>query len=81
MTGMLEDKLIDQDIANQVFYGFRLNPADGRLTVEEIGDGNGVVRLPEPNISDPLDYKQWVWTKATLEFRFNMNGHLELKIL
>ena len=72
---------IPDTLPDDVFYGFRLDPASGRLTVDVIAGGDGVVKLPQSGIIDNLDYKQWVWTTNTLLFGFSTNGHLEVKIL
>jgi hypothetical protein len=73
---------LDAQLPKDVFYGFRLDPATGHLNVEVIANGNGVVRLPDPELIDPLDYKQWIWTTNSLQFQFNpTNGHLEMTIL
>lgn len=71
---------VDSSLATKKFYGFRQTP-DGNLNIEVIGDGDGVVTLPSNQVIDPLDYKQWVWSKATLDFRFSASGHLEMVIL
>jgi len=67
------------DLADKTFYGFRLNPDDGGLVVEMINDGSPVV-LPQDDIIDKYDYKQWVWTKNTLTFQWD-KGHLQVKII
>ena len=70
------------DIPKDVFYGFRLDSKTGHLDIEVIANGNGVVRLPDPEMIDPLDYKQWLWTTNSLKFQFNpVNGHLEMTVL
>jgi type II secretory pathway component PulC len=68
------------EISNDTFYGFRLNPATGQLLVEVISEGDGVVQLPDGDMIDPYDYRQWIWTKLDLSFSFKTNGHLEAKI-
>jgi hypothetical protein len=73
---------LPSNIPTDAFYGFRLNPSTGHLDVEVIANGNGVVRLPNDEILDPLDYKQWLWTTLSLHFAFNpTNGHLEMTAL
>ena len=67
------------DLADKTFYGFRLNRGDGGLNVEVINDGSAVV-LPQPDVVDPNDYKQWVWSQNTLQFQWD-GGHLQVKIL
>lgn len=68
------------DFANKTFYGFRLDPDSGNLNIEIINDGS-VVALPQDNIIDKYDYKQWVWTQDTLQFQWGNNGHLQVKIV
>lgn len=72
---------IPETLPEDVFYGFRLDPATGNLSIEIIARGEGVVRLPADDVIDPLDYKQWIWTTSTLSFAFSSNGHLEMTAL
>ena len=67
------------DLADKTFYGFRLNNQTGHLDIEVINDGSPVV-LPQDNIIDPLDYKQFLWTQNILEFQWS-NGHLQMRII
>jgi hypothetical protein len=68
------------DLGDKVFYGFRLNPDTGHLSIEVL-DGDLPVSLPQVDIINKYDYKQWVWTKSTLLFTWGLQGHLHLKIL
>lgn len=73
---------ITKNLSKETFYGFSLDHMTGNLNIEIIGQGVGVVRLPQPDVIDPTDYKQWIFTEETLQFRFNTtNGHLEMTIL
>lgn len=72
---------IPDSLPEDVFYGFRMDPTTGDLTIEIISKGDGVVRLPSDDVIDPLDYKQWIWTTNTLDFQFSTNGHLEMTVL
>lgn len=65
---------------DKVFHGFRLDPATGNLSIE-ILDGDTPVVLPVPDVIDPFDYKQWVWSTDTLEFDWGTKGHLHMRIL
>lgn len=67
------------EMLDKTFYGFRLNPDDGGLTVELINDGSAIV-LPQDEIIDKYDYKQWIWSEDTLDFQWD-KGHLQLKVL
>jgi len=67
------------DLADKVFYGFRLNPDDGGLVVEVL-DGDTPVSLPQETIIDKYDYKQWVWSKDTIQFEWN-KGHLLMRLI
>lgn len=71
---------VGNDLANKTFYGFRLDPDSGNLNIEIINDGS-VVALPQDNIIDKYDYKQWVWTQDTLQFQWGNNGHLQVKLV
>lgn len=68
------------DLADKVFYGFRLNPDDGNLNIE-ILDGDTPVSLPQDNIVDKYDYKQWFWTKDTIQFYWGSGGHLLMRLV
>lgn len=73
---------VPENIASDVFYGFKLNPKTGHLSVEVIAQGDGVVRLPaNPSIVQANDYRQWLWTPDTLKFSFSTDGHLEMTVL
>lgn len=76
MSGFYEGS----DLANKTFYGFRLNPDNGQLTVELINDGTSAVVLPQDDIIDKYDYKQWVWSQNTLDFQWD-KGHLQVKMI
>jgi len=76
MSGFYEGS----DLADKTFYGFRLDLATGNLNVEKINDGSPV-SLPQDDVIDPNDYKQWIWTRDTLDFQWGNNGHLMVKFL
>ena len=61
------------DVSDQTFYGFKYNPITAKLTVEEINDGSPVT-LPTETAVSSNDYKQWVWTKRDLSFRWNSSN-------
>lgn len=67
-------------LADKTFYGFRLNNADGNLTIETINDGS-LVSLPQPGVIDSDDYKAWFWSADTVLFRWGTNGHLLMEML
>ena len=67
------------EFADKTFYGFKLKTT-GDLNVDVINDGTTPVRLPDENIIDPEDYKQWCWSKATVTFRWD-NGHLLMEMI
>lgn len=71
------------DVADKVFYGFRLNPDTGGLDVEVIDDDSQAVVLPDlqDKILDKYSYKHWVWSKNSLQFQWGNNGHLQVKIV
>jgi hypothetical protein len=67
--------------ANQTFYGFRTTPVNGNLDVE-ILTGDVPVTIPDPDyIVGPNDYKAWVWSTGTFQFRWGAKGHLEMVIV
>ena len=68
------------DLSNKTFYGFRLDPDTGNLNVEIINDGTSAVVLPQEDIIDKYDYKQWVWSQNTLDFQWD-KGHLQVKMI
>jgi hypothetical protein len=68
------------DLVDKVFHGFRLDPDTGNLTVE-ILDGDTPVTLPQDDIIDKYDYKQWLWTKDTIQFEWGSKGHLLMRML
>ena len=67
------------EFADKTFYGFKLKTT-GDLNVDVINDGTTPVRLPDENIIDPEDYKQWFWSNATVTFRGD-NGHLLMEMI
>lgn len=68
------------DLADKTFYGFRFNPDDGGLVIEVINDGSPVV-LPQDTVIDKYDYRQWFWTRDTVQFQWAPNGHLQARFL
>lgn len=68
------------DLSDKVFYGFRLDPTTGNLTVE-ILDGDTPVSLPQEDVIDPLDYKQHFFSSDTIEFDWGDKGHLLIKFI
>ena len=68
------------DLADKVFYGFRLDPDTGNLNIE-ILDGDTPVSLPEDSTIDKYDYKQWVWSKDTIRFEWGTKGHLLMRLI
>ncbi len=71
---------VPDEMATEVFYGFRHYRDTGHFDVEAI-TGDNVIALPQPGIIDPLDYPFYLTSDATLEFRFSENGHLEMIVL
>jgi hypothetical protein len=76
MSGIYEGT----DLADKTFFGFRLDPATGNLDVEVINDGTSVA-LPQEGVIDPLDYRAWLWSRNTVQFEINGNGHLLMRML
>lgn len=68
------------DLVDKVFHGFRLDPDTGNLTVEVL-DGDLPVSLPQNDTIDKYDYKQWLWTKDTIQYEWGDNGHLLMRLI
>lgn len=68
------------DLADKVFYGFRMNPDNGGLNIEVL-DGDTPVSLPQDEIIDKYDYKQWFWSKDTVQFEWGANGRLLMRLI
>lgn len=79
---------------DKTFFGFKMNPDTGSVTVEIIGrDDPETVQLPQAvNIAkageEPVyitsrdDYKVYFWTIDTITFEMNQDtGHLEMSFL
>jgi hypothetical protein len=67
------------ELADKVFYGFKVNPDTSHLDVDVI-DGDRPIVLPQSDIIDPHDYKQWVFSNHALSFQWD-KGHLQVRIL
>lgn len=73
---------IPADLPDDTFYGFRLDPLTGSLQVEVVSnDDDGVIKLPQEGVLDANDYRQWIWTTNTLDFKFSDKGRLEMKVM
>jgi hypothetical protein len=69
-----------EEIGDKTFYGWKLNPTTGRLTVNKIDSGDGtVVDLPKDNILRDNDYKVWVWTTSLLKLSWSTD-HLYMEV-
>lgn len=72
-----------EEIGDKSFYGFKLDPSTGRLTVEKINsDYASAVDLPKDNILRDNDYKAWVWTSSLLGFEWDTptGDHLYMEV-
>lgn len=73
---------IPAELPDDTFYGFRLDPLTGSLTVEVIGsESDGVIAMPQEDVLSANDYRQWLWTTNTLDFEFNAQGRLRMKVM
>ncbi len=73
-----------EQVPDTVFYGFRLNYATGKLSLEKIEPTDPtVISLPEAYAKRDNDYLQWVFTKNTLQFSWNNSdsSHLLVEVL
>lgn len=68
------------DLANKVFYGFRLDHDTGNLNIEVL-DGDTPVSLPQDGVIDKYDYKQWLWSRDTIQFEWGNKGHLLMRLI
>ena len=68
------------DLVDKVLYGFRLDPDTGNLNIEVL-DGDTPVSLPQDGTIDKYDYKQWVWSKDTIQFEWGNNGRLLMRLI
>ena len=75
-------EILDLSFSDKTFYGFRLNPDTGKLTVEVINDGSPV-SLPLEDLIRKEDYRSWFWTKHTVQFDWGLekNTHMLMEIL
>lgn len=61
-----------EEIGDKTFYGWKLSPTTGRLTVTKIDSNDGsVVDLPKENILRDNDYKVWVWTTSLIKLSWS----------
>lgn len=74
MAGLYEGT----DLADKTFIGFKVSPDNGRATIEIIRNGDGVIKLPQDNVSEPYGYRTFVWTRDTLQFAAINGGHLQV---
>jgi hypothetical protein len=81
-TARLPYDISNFDFATNTFYGYRINAATGRLTVEVINDGTAV-ELPADDVLKDNQYRTWIWTKNTLQFSWSSTKktHLKMEIL
>ena len=72
----------DFDFSTNTFYGYRIDAATGRLTVEVINDGTAV-ELPADDVLKDNQYRTWIWSKNTLQFEWSTTKktHLQMEIL
>ena len=70
------------DFATNTFYGYRINAATGRLTVEIVND-RSTIELPVDDVLKDNQYRTWIWTKNTLQFSWSGTKmtHLKMEIL
>lgn len=69
-----------EEIGDKTFYGWKLDPTTGRLTVTKIdSDNNSVVDLPKTNILRDNDYKVWIWTTSLIKLSWS-GDHLNMEV-
>jgi len=69
------------EMADKAFYGFRINAATGKLTIDFVND-NTQIDLPVDDVLKDNQYRTWIWTKNTLQFTWDstQNTHLLMEI-
>jgi len=73
-----------EQVPDTVFYGFRLDWATGKLSLEKVDPTDPtVVSLPDTYAKRKNDYVQWTFTKNTLRFLWNNSdsSHLLVEVL
>lgn len=68
--------MLQETIANATFHGFKLDHATGNLTIDIIDDDSVPIKLPQEGVLDPEDYKASFWTRDTIKYSIDSNGHL-----
>jgi hypothetical protein len=69
-----------EEIGDKTFYGWKLNPTTGRLTVTKIDSDDGsVVDLPKTGILRDNDYKVWIWTTSLIKLSWS-EDHLNMEV-
>lgn len=69
-----------EEIGDKTFYGWKLNPETGTLTIDKIESNDGdAIDLPKDNILRNNDYKVWVWTTSLLKFSWS-GDHLYMEV-
>jgi hypothetical protein len=69
-----------EEIGDKTFYGWKLNPTTGRLTVTKIDSSDGtVVDLPKNDILRDNDYKVWIWTTSLIKLSWS-EDHLNMEV-
>lgn len=81
-TTRLPYEISNFDFATNTFYGYRIDAATGRLTVEIVND-RSTIELPVDDVLKDNQYRTWIWTKNTLQFSWSTTKktHLKMEIL
>jgi hypothetical protein len=74
-------QIANWDLEDKTFYGFAINAATGKLTVDFINDGSQI-ELPVSDVLKDNQYRTWLWTKNTLQFTWDgtQKTHLLMEI-
>ena len=67
-----------ENIANNTFYGFRVNGQSGKLYLDRL-DGDTPVSLPSTDITTEVgikndNYQQWFWSKSLVTLYWGDNA-------
>lgn len=69
-----------EGIIDMAFYGVRQNTDTSKVTIDRIV-GDEPVSLPDAYVVRKNDYKNWVWTHNSLNFRWGTGGRLLMEVL
>lgn len=70
-----------EEFVDKVFYGVRLDSRTGRATIDRIA-GDAPISLPTATRTRPDDYRNWMWSNNSFDFRWDTEtGNLLMEVL